>query len=620
MVAAVASKVSSYTEGDYRRLLAHTPNGRHFDNRIGYKRRAGFAVPAFSLYSQESIGICDFDDLKRMVDFTNETGGSILQLLPMNCTDFAPYSAQSGFALNTAHLSLRNIKGINASSYQSDLRALKDRFPIELGSDGAHRVNYGVKKEKLELLWKMFNSRNWDSEGMFQEFKNKTAAYWLDDYVLYRVLKEKNNEKSWEDWPLGYKNGDESTLIAFKRANGEQLEFHRWLQWQAFEQASDLKKYAETKSVFLMGDIPFLPARDSADVYTDFIKKTGYFILKKQAGALPDMYFADGQLWGNPVPNWKAMERDNFRYIREKRRYASNFYHIERKDHEIGQSRLCINNIDAKHNKDGTFLPPGKIGDETSERRWQTHHRKILAAQINDLGSTMLYTSEGLGSPPKYMRETLEENGVPDIYVQRWTKQGPTFEQPRPIGVTTTSTHDCTLLPGWWGNEAGTIDAGMFQNMCAQAGMSASDLIPRLFEEPSNGRLRWRKGLTGDEAELRSIGGLQTEFDNTVDEEVRFLTYLNFRNISPDDEASAELVQRVLEVSSANDAMFNVPSLFDALATKKAGLELAKEHRINRPGIPDKWNLMTDCSLDEMSSDGELIDFLRTLHARTNRI
>ena len=68
---------------------------------VGRKRRAGIAVPLFSVYSRKSIGIGDLDDLKLLVDLCRKTGGSILQLLPMNevGATFCPYDSISSFAL-----------------------------------------------------------------------------------------------------------------------------------------------------------------------------------------------------------------------------------------------------------------------------------------------------------------------------------------------------------------------------------------------------------------------------------------------------------------------------------------------------------------------------------------
>ncbi len=596
--------------------------------RIGTEKKGGIASPAFSLYSKNSIAVADYKDLEKMIDFCHETNNAIFQSLPMNCTgfNFAPYAAESGFALDALYLSLKNVKGLNYN-FDSEINQSKFQFPIEVGPDGANRTNYKVIHSKLDLAYKMFKSRDWNNEFSFQEFKGQSAKYWLNDYVLYRALKEVNGGKSWQDWENKFKYRDENALREFSILNADKLEFHRWLQWQLFTQAKGLKEYANKKGVLIMGDLPFLPSRDSADVWVGTNRErrnegSDYFDLNLQAGALPDMYFADGQRWGNPVPVWENMEKDDFAYVRQKRRYASNFYNIERKDHEIGQFRLCVNRLDATHNRNGWFVPPGTIDDEESERRWQSHGAMLIRTQIEDPESRMLYTSEGLGSPPKYMRETLLNSGVPDIDVQRWTKKGSEFTEPRWLGISTTSTHDCTLLPAWWETEAGTIDEGMFLNLCVNAGVSSDQIKDRLFdpETSSNGRLRWRKGLTGTEAEINAMVQLKEEFANTRNERAEFLRSIGL-NMDPEANASIGLVATALEKDSFGPAIFNIPSIFDVLAVRQEGLDLAKVHRINRPGmvLPVNWNLMTHISLDDINSDDVLINYLRELNIESGR-
>ena len=318
------------------------------------------------------------------------------------------------------------------------------------------------------------------------------------------------------------------------------------------------------------------------------------------------------------------MTKDDFRYIREKRRYASNFNHIERKDHEIGQSCLYINDVKAVDGRHGSFLPPGKKGDEVSERAWQAHHRKILQVQIDDPLSTMLYTSEGLGIPPKYMRETLEEFGVPDIYVQRWTKDGPEFIDPKPIGISTLATHDCTPLAGWFEKEASTIDRGMFLNLCETSGVSADRVIDTLFDlnNSSETRLRWKPGLTEDEAAIKAIIGLQTEFRNTVDERNEFLGFVGLHGDAR-KSVSTETVRHALKKSAFSPAMFHIPTIYDLESLNPDGLRVAINSRPNTPGIYNpaiNWNWRAPRSVDRMLLDDQYIEGLRKMHIESGRM
>ena len=530
MVAAVSRDYSS---------LLKTVSRKQW-GEIGTQRRAGVAVPLFSLHSKNSVGIGDFLDLKSAVDWCKLTGNSILQLLPLNCmgNNNAPYSAQSSFALDASYISLNDVIGVDITKFQKDILRLRTQFSIVAGSDGASRVDFGVKKEKLDLLYNMFRNRivNDETERSFRKFKEKTAKYWLDDYVMYRVLKEVNHEKSWTDWDVQYKNRDTDALETFSTAFSEKLEFHRWVQWQLFEQLKAAKDYATSKGVNLMGDMPFLTSKDSADVWS----KKHYFNLDRGAGAPADMYSKDGQRWGMPTHNWQAIKADNdYEFIRQKRQYAQNFYHIDRNDHVFGMFRIwTIMNNEPPETKglNGVFVPPGSFRD--NETLWEAQGRELLTLMIES--SDMLHSAEDLGSPPKCCTLVLRELGIPGIDVDRWT---PANENFREVATSTTSTHDSSFIP---------------------ACLSRS-------EEP-----KYSKRLAHD-----------LQIDDSL---IR--------------EASPETVRMALARAANQSSIFFIPPIFDVLATNRDGNELARNHVLNQPGIVDDkfWKLRVHLSLEQMQA------------------
>ena len=121
-------------------------------SKIGVRRKAGILIPLFSIYSQKSLGIGEFGDLKLFVDWCVKTGNSIIQLLPLNETGmFCPYDSESSFALEPVYISLRLLPSAGNKDSSGKLKAIQDKFPA-----GGPHVNYGIKKEKLGFLWKCF--------------------------------------------------------------------------------------------------------------------------------------------------------------------------------------------------------------------------------------------------------------------------------------------------------------------------------------------------------------------------------------------------------------------------------------------------------------------------------
>jgi len=115
---------------------------------IGTRKRAGMLTPLFYVYSRDSVGIGDFEDLKSIVDWCKETGNSILQLLPMNEVGplFCPYDSVSSFALEPAYISLNNLPASKKSSVKNRISEIRKKYPA-----GQGHVDYRVKDEKLKL-------------------------------------------------------------------------------------------------------------------------------------------------------------------------------------------------------------------------------------------------------------------------------------------------------------------------------------------------------------------------------------------------------------------------------------------------------------------------------------
>lgn len=167
---------------DYSYLL-HTKTADRW-KRVGAKRRAGIAVPLFSVYSESSIGIGEIPDIKLLVDWCNKTGMSIIQLLPLNDvgSDFAPYNSVSTFALDPMYLSLQLLKEVNVKDYENNLMDIKKRYRPLFG-----RVNYKIKKAKLDLLSRIYQENSSDNINDLNLYIQNNE-YWLKDYALYKIL------------------------------------------------------------------------------------------------------------------------------------------------------------------------------------------------------------------------------------------------------------------------------------------------------------------------------------------------------------------------------------------------------------------------------------------------
>src|SRR3989338_2636598 len=128
------------------------------------------------------------------------------------------------------------------------------------------------------------------------------------------------------------------------------------------------------------------------------------------------MYCAKGQRWGMPTYNWEAIAGDGYRYLKEKLKYAENFYDILRLDHVVGLFRIWSTPYDEPAENKGL----NGFFDPRDENMWGEHGRRILSVMLNS--TDMLLSAEDLGIIPKTCPKTLEELGIPGNDVERWTK------------------------------------------------------------------------------------------------------------------------------------------------------------------------------------------------------
>jgi 4-alpha-glucanotransferase len=107
-------------------------------------------------------------------------------------------------------------------------------------------------------------------------------------------------------------------------ATADQVRFER--EWSA------LRSYAARRGVRLIGDIPIYVGEESADVAAH----PELFARDLVAGAAPDVSHPEGQLWGQPVYDWREMRRQGYRWWIERFRRTLSLVDVARLDHFRG--------------------------------------------------------------------------------------------------------------------------------------------------------------------------------------------------------------------------------------------------------------------------------------------
>jgi len=569
--------------------------------KIGIRRRAGVLVPLFSVYSKNSFGIGDFADLKLIIDWAKATGNSIVQLLPMNEVgiNFCPYDSLSSFALEPAYFSFHLFPTARKKSFQTTIAGVKKDFPT-----GRPYLDYRIKEEKLKILKSIYAEDDSNSAAC-KKFREENA-YWLEDFALFKMLKEYHHGAAWYEWEARYRNRDPAALKECQERDTQEIEFQIWLQWQLYQQFKAIKDYAVDRGVLLKGDLPILVSRDSADVWAH----PAFFKLDFAAGAPPDAYCAKGQRWGMPTYDWERIAKDNYRYLKEKLKYAQNFYDILRVDHVVGLFRIWSIPYNEPLENQGLH----GFFDPQDEKKWERQGRDILSLMLES--TEMLLCAEDLGIIPQVCPQTLKDLGIPGNDVQRWVKDWKIkhdFLAPsdyRFLSVSMLSTHDTTNWPAWWENEAGTVDEKLFVRKCTKQGIDFGQVKNKLFDlgRSRHGRLRWLESVASSQVladilakKKEEIGELAEIYENTYQEKEKLWKHLGIERAFREG-SDREIATAALKITLQSRSIFCIQSVIDWLYLAEIFTGDAYQYRINTPGTVNEknWSLEMPISLDNL--------------------
>jgi len=297
-------------------------------------RAAGLLLHVTSLPSPYGVGDLGSSAFS-WIDRLHDAGLAWWQVLPLGPIGYgnSPYQPMSSFASNALLISPDSLISdglIQASDAQS-------HFP-------ADAVDYDsvvpFKQRLLETAWANFKDGQRSARDLapaYDEFC-ATQAHWLDDYALFRALKEKYHGVYYLEWPSELVRRSPNALAEARRELASQIDQVRFAQFLLSRQTDQLKEHAHAKGVSLIGDLPFFVSPDSSDVWAN----PELFLLDEQrrprfvAGVPPDYFSAHGQLWGNPAYNWDALRSTGYQWCIDRLRALLAHVDVIRLDHFRG--------------------------------------------------------------------------------------------------------------------------------------------------------------------------------------------------------------------------------------------------------------------------------------------
>ncbi len=303
------------------------------------------------------------------VDWLAEAGQTLWQILPLGPTGYgdSPYASFSTFAGNPLLIDLEML----AERGWADASAIVP--PEYIKSDG--RVDYGAvvwwKNPVLNACADYFQKNaGKDDRVAYEAFKNDNSA-WLDNYADFMSIKAIYDKKAEEEktsgiwfkyWPEDLRACNPSAVSKWNSEHTQDIDRIKTIQFFFAVQWGDLKKYANSKGVKIIGDIPIFVAPDSADVWSHQnlfqLEKDG--TPKAVAGVPPDYFSATGQLWGNPLYDWDAMKESHYYWWVDRIRRCLALVDYVRIDHFRGFEAYWSVPYGAENAIGGAWIPGPK--------------------------------------------------------------------------------------------------------------------------------------------------------------------------------------------------------------------------------------------------------------------
>ncbi len=344
------------------------------------KRNSGVLMHISSLPGDYSCGAFS-KEAKAFVDFLADCGFSYWQVLPFCPIDEynSPYKSYSAFGGNPYFIDLETLfqKGLLT---REELVSAKQETPYLCEFER-------LSEERVALLKKAAGRA--ENKVEIEAFIAKNRH--LESFCEFMARKTANNQLAWQDWTC-------------EDYDSEELFLWKFMQYEFFNQWRDIKAYANQKGIGIIGDIPFYVSPDSSDLWAN----TEFFQLDERncptavAGVPPDYFCEDGQLWGNPLYDWKKMKADGYRWWLERIGFMLELFDGLRIDHFRAFEAYWSVPAEEKTARNGRWIPgPGMD----------------LVGKIKEIAGEKLVIAEDLGHITKEVEELVEQSGFPGMRV-----------------------------------------------------------------------------------------------------------------------------------------------------------------------------------------------------------
>ena len=410
----------------------------------------------------------------RFAEWLARGAQTLWQVLPLGPIGLgnSPYASPSAFAGNELLISLPWLVGDGLLD-ESRLVAPPSFSTSDVAFDDVRAYKQPLLREAFERF------RRGAGRALRPEFDEFRSAQlsWLGDFALFMALKEAHGGLAWSAWPSEVALREPRALAAAGEQLRDQTRYFEFVQFLFARQWSEVRRYANTHRIQVVGDIPIFVAYDSADVWAnrDLFRLDAEGRPMEVAGVPPDAFTAEGQFWGNPVYDWERNAETGFAWWIDRVRAALRQVDIVRIDHFRAFAASWVVPAQAPTAAAGHWEPgPG---------------RAIFAAMEDELGPLPLVV-EDLGLVTPDVVALRDELGFPGMKVLQFAfDSGPgNAYLPHnydPISVVYTGTHDNQTTIGWFRSTSDATQANVQRYLGRDGSDIAWDFIRTAFASVS---------------------------------------------------------------------------------------------------------------------------------------
>jgi 4-alpha-glucanotransferase len=417
----------------------------------------GLTANLYTIRSSTNWGVGDFSDLASLAEWGAGVGADFVGVNPLHALtnrggDVSPYSPVSRLFRNPLYIDVSRVPELEQAAEIRE-RIASPEFCAELEALRAtSEVRYeqviGVKGLALNALHRVFyehvrngktpRARAYADYVQRRKTKLTRFAQWMAIAEAQDHVGGNGSGYDWRQWPEELRDPDSPAVTAFAAAHEARVDFHQWIQFEADRQLGEAAVRARDAGmrIGLYQDLAIGSSPAGADTWAS----PGLFVRGASIGAPPDPYAANGQNWGLPPIDPRALRRSGYRYFIDLVRASFRHAGALRIDHVMGLFRLF-------------WIPEGKSGTHGAYVKYPAQDLLGIIA-LESLRHNALVVGEDLGTVPEDVPPALEKWGVLSSRVLYFERNNDgTFksaEQYPTLSLATANTHDMATITGFW--------------------------------------------------------------------------------------------------------------------------------------------------------------------------